>query len=82
MNQRDFYSARWAENSVLPTLVCGHCSSIISKTRVFKNEGQAKVGVPSRVLAYCTADDCGAVNCCDEALRSLEESVSQQAVAS
>lgn len=82
MNQQDIYVARLADHSVRPTLICGHCNSMLSKTRVFINEGEERVDVPSRIVAYCTADDCGAVNCCDEALGSLDETLTQQAIAS
>lgn len=82
MKKQEVYKARLADHSVLPTLVCGHCSSILSKTRVFVNEGNDKVNVSSRIVAYCSADDCGAVNCCDEALRDLDDTRAFQAIAS
>jgi hypothetical protein len=82
MNHQDVFVARLADHSVLPTLICGHCNSMLSKTRVFVNEGEGKVDVSARIVAYCSADDCGAVNCCDEALRNLDEAMALQAIAS
>lgn len=82
MSKQDVYKARLADHSVLPTLICGHCNSMLSKTRVFVNEGLDKVDVSSHIIAYCSADDCGAVNCCDEALRGLDDSYPFQAIAS
>lgn len=82
MDKQDVYTARLADHSVLPTLICGHCSSMLSKTRMFVNEGKKKVDVSSRIVAYCSADDCGAVNCCDEALRTLDDAMTLQAIAS
>lgn len=82
MSKQEVYKARLADHSVLPTLLCGHCNSMLSKTRVFVNEGSAKVDVSSYIVAYCSADDCGAVNCCDEALRGVEDTRAFQAIAS
>ncbi|MAL97594.1 MAG: hypothetical protein CL583_03995 [Alteromonadaceae bacterium] len=80
MNKADIFTARLADRSVIPMLTCGHCGSMLSKTRVFVNK--TKPGVSGHVLAYCSADDCCAINCCDEALSSLENDVAQQAIAS
>ena len=81
MTKQDVYHARVAGHSALPTLACGHCNSMLSKTRMFLNDGN-KVDVSSRMIAYCSADDCGAVNCCDEALQALDDAMSLQAMAS
>lgn len=80
MNQADIFTARLADRSVIPMLVCGHCGSMLSKTRVFVNK--TKPGATGNVIAYCSADDCCAINSCDEALSSLEIDTAQQAVAS
>lgn len=82
MKKNDIYTARLAGHSALPALICGHCGSMLSKSRVFVNKGMAKVDLPSDVIAYCSADDCGAVNCCDEALKALDESETFLAIAS
>lgn len=82
MKKKDIYKAHLATRSALPALTCGHCGSMLSKSRIFVNEGTEKVDIPSNVIAYCSADDCGAVNCCDEALKALDDSEVYLAIAS
>ncbi|MFW5823808.1 MAG: hypothetical protein ACOCVV_02450 [Marinobacter sp.] len=69
----DFYVARLAEHSTIPTLLCGHCQSILSPKRIFANEGNHRHDLPCQTIGLCSADDCGAVNCCDEALKEAEK---------
>ncbi|MGM0570700.1 hypothetical protein [Marinobacter sp.] len=66
----DFYIARLAENSTVPTLLCGHCQSILPAKRIFANAGDNRYDLPCDTIGLCSADDCGAVNCCDEAMRA------------
>ncbi|MFE8070940.1 hypothetical protein QQM79_07755 [Marinobacteraceae bacterium S3BR75-40.1] len=69
---KEYYEAQLAAHSALPTLLCGRCNSILSKSRIFNNEGKDKQSVACHVIGLCSADDCGAVNCCDAAYRKLE----------
>lgn len=68
----DFYVARLAKNSTVPTLLCGHCGSILSRARIFTNEGSQRYDLDCETIGLCSADDCGAVNCCDTALEEAE----------
>lgn len=68
----DFYVAQLAEHSTVPTLLCGHCQSILSPNRIFSNEGDDAYDLPCDTIGLCSADDCGAVNCCDEAMKGAE----------
>lgn len=72
MTEHTHYNAILAEGSAVPTLLCGHCRSILSRARMFRNEGENQQDVQCRVLALCSADDCGAVNCCDDAMAEIE----------
>lgn len=69
---KEYYDADIAPHSALPTLVCGRCNSILSKSRIFRNEGKDRQSLACHVIGLCSADDCGAVNCCDKALEELE----------
>lgn len=73
MTHNNYYTALLAERSAVPTLLCGHCHSILSRARIFRNEGNNKQDFDCDVLALCSADDCGAVNCCDEAMARIED---------
>jgi len=72
MNEQHFYIALVAEGSAVPTLLCGHCRSILSRARIFRNEGDHQRDMECRTIGLCSADDCGAVNCCDDAMARLE----------
>ena len=69
----DFYAAQLAENCTVPTLLCGHCKSILSPKRIFANDGDNRYELPCDTIGLCSADDCGAVNCCDEAMKGAEQ---------
>ncbi|HLV76677.1 MAG TPA: hypothetical protein VKY53_01960 [Marinobacter sp.] len=66
------YNAVLAERSAVPTLLCGHCNSILSRTRIFRNQGDDRQDIQCETIGLCSADDCGAVNCCDSALSQIE----------
>lgn len=72
MTQNHQYTALLAERSAVPTLLCGHCHSILSRTRMFRNQGDNLLAIDCGVFALCPADDCGAVNCCDDALARID----------
>ncbi|MBB5322684.1 hypothetical protein [Marinobacter oulmenensis] len=72
MTQNNYYTAILAERSAVPTLLCGHCHSILSRARIFRNEGDQHQDIECQVIGLCSADDCRAVNCCDEAMEKLE----------
>lgn len=72
MTEQHHYIAILAEGSAVPTLQCGHCRSILSRTRIFRNKGRQHQDMECRVIGLCSADDCGAVNCCDQALARVE----------
>lgn len=78
----DHYTARLAQNSAVPTLLCGHCDSILSRARIFRNLDDDQYGRQCRVIALCSADDCGAVNCCDSALEKVDNPDKLFAIAS
>lgn len=72
MTQTDHYTAIASEGSAVPTLLCGHCHSTLSRGRIFRNGGQRSFNVSCQTVALCPADDCGALNCCDAALARLD----------
>ena len=72
MSQQQHYTALLAEGSAVPTLLCGHCHSILSRARIFRNEGNNQQDIECQTIALCSADDCGAVNCCDEAMSRID----------
>ncbi len=72
MTLHQYFHATLAEGSAVPTLLCGHCSSILSRTRIFRNRGDNHQDIQCRTIGLCSADDCGAVNCCDGALSEIE----------
>ncbi|PAV26017.1 hypothetical protein C8D92_10153 [Tamilnaduibacter salinus] len=79
MKDEQHYEARLARGNVVPTLLCGHCESVIPKARIFSNEGDRYQDVDCDTVGLCFADDCGAVNCCDNAMKELDQR-QQQAV--
>lgn len=72
MTQHQHFNAFLAERSAVPTLLCGHCRSILSRTRIFRNQGDNHQDICCDTIGLCSADDCGAVNCCDEALAQVD----------
>lgn len=72
MTYNNHYTAFLAERSAVPTLLCGHCHSILSRSRMFKNQGDNPQNTECDILALCFADDCGAMNCCDDALARID----------
>ena len=72
MTDNNHYTAILAQGSAVPTLLCGHCHSILSRARIFRNQGDAHQAIECNTIGLCSADDCGAVNCCDEALAQAE----------
>ncbi|QSP96501.1 hypothetical protein LPB19_07365 [Marinobacter salinisoli] len=74
MNEQQIFNAVAAENSAVPTLLCGHCHSTLSRAKIFRTEGGELPNVNCQTIGYCSADDCGAVNCCDEAMSAFENS--------
>lgn len=69
----DFYIAKLAPNSTIPTLLCGHCQSILSPKRIITNEDKDPRTPSCNIIGLCSADDCGAVNCCDEAMAAADQ---------
>ncbi len=80
-HSHEVYIAQLAENSTNTTFLCGHCQSTLSAKRVFANEGDDRYDLPCRTIGLCSADDCGAVNCCDEAMRAAEQQQEESCVA-
>ncbi len=72
MTHTEHYHAIAAESSAIPTLLCGHCRSTLSRGRIFRNGEQHTYGINCHTIALCSADDCRALNCCDTALAGLE----------
>lgn len=72
MNEQQYYIALVAEGSAVPTLLCGHCRSILSRSRIFRNDGDNQRAVDCGTIGLCSADDCGAVNCCDAAMARID----------
>ncbi|MFO8142987.1 MAG: hypothetical protein R6T87_14135 [Marinobacter sp.] len=66
------YTAILAEGSAVPTLLCGHCQSMLSRNRIFGNQSDAYQDIHCNTIGLCSADDCGAVNCCDDALTRID----------
>ncbi len=71
-NDQQIYTAHLAEGSAVPTLLCGHCRSILSRARIFRNEGDNLRDAECQTIGLCSADDCGAVNCCDAAMSRID----------
>ncbi|WP_303291479.1 hypothetical protein [Marinobacter sp. SS5-14b] len=74
MTHNNAYTALLAEGSAVPTLLCGHCHSILSRARIFRNKGDISLDPSCQTIGLCSADDCGAVNCCDDALAGVANS--------
>lgn len=77
----DLYIARLARHSTVPTLLCGHCQSMLSTKRIFANDGDNRYDLPCATIGLCSADDCGAVNCCDDAVKEAEKQRHEDRVA-
>ena len=73
MQLTEHYNAIASESSAVPTLLCGHCRSTLSRSRIFRNEELRPRNDHCQTLALCSADDCGALNCCDAALARLDD---------
>jgi hypothetical protein len=73
MTAREEFQAKLAESSTVPTLLCGHCGSILSRARIFRNENGESIDSSCQIIGLCSADDCGALNCCDKALTEVED---------
>ncbi|MAA64632.1 MAG: hypothetical protein CL581_07640 [Alteromonadaceae bacterium] len=71
MHKHEHYTAQLAAGSVIPTFLCGHCNSTLSKGRIFANDGENRHDLACHTIGLCSADDCGAVNCCDDAMGAL-----------
>ncbi|WP_336367233.1 hypothetical protein [Marinobacter sp. C2H3] len=71
MSEPNHYHALLAEGSAVPTLLCGRCHSILSRSRISRNRN-AQPGGQCQTIGLCSADDCGAVNCCDDALARID----------
>ena len=72
MTEQHHYTALLAEGSAVPTLMCGHCHSILSRARIFRSDSNHHQDAQCDTIGLCSADDCGAVNCCDEALARID----------
>lgn len=73
MKDNKYYTAILVEGSAVPTLMCGHCHSILSRSRIFRNEGEERQDTDCKTIGLCSADDCGAANCCDQALSQIDD---------
>lgn len=82
MANADHFEAILAEGMAVPTLLCGHCNSTLSRARIFANKGDDRYDVPCQTIALCSADDCGALNCCDQAVSQLDNPDSVMQIAS
>ncbi|WP_404368546.1 hypothetical protein [Marinobacter sp.] len=72
MTHQTHYQAQLAQSSVNPSLLCGHCNSILSPSKIFRNPGDRDFDGSCAVIGLCSADDCGSVNCCDDALSRVD----------
>lgn len=72
MTDNTHYTAVLAEGSAVPTLLCGHCRSMLSRNRIFRNQGNDHQEIQCNTIGLCSADDCGALNCCDQALAQID----------
>jgi len=72
MSKQEHFKAIAAEGSAVPMLLCGHCHSTLPRARLFRNDSDRYNEAGCQTIGLCSADDCGAVNCCDEALASLD----------
>lgn len=72
MTEQQHYTATLAESSAVPTLLCGHCHSTLSRARIFRNKDNQSRVTECITIGLCSADDCGAVNCCDDALARVD----------
>lgn len=72
MSKQEHYRAVAAKGSAVPTLLCGHCHSTLPRARIFRNEDERFQDFHCQTIGLCSADDCGAVNCCDDALMAFD----------
>lgn len=72
MTETNHFQARLAKGATMPTLLCGHCGSILPRGRIVRNESEQSLDTDCRFIGLCAADDCGAVNCCDQALAEID----------
>ncbi|MBS3804986.1 MAG: hypothetical protein KGY54_10590 [Oleiphilaceae bacterium] len=72
MTASEHFQAKLAKSSTVPTLLCGHCGSILPRGRIFRNDISENLDASCRIVGLCSADDCGALNCCDDALAQLD----------
>ena len=56
MTEQHQYTALLAEGSAVPTLLCGHCHSILSRARIFRNEGDQHQNMECQTIGLCSAD--------------------------
>lgn len=82
MSQHEYFIAVLAEGCAVPTLLCGHCNSTLSRTRISRNEGRSRLDITCQTIGLCSADDCGAVNCCDTAMAEIDSSERIRQIAS
>lgn len=82
MSKHEHYQATLADTDALPALLCGHCGSILSRARIFQNNGVYSDAADCQTIGFCSADDCGAVNCCDNAKPHLSTTDNNQCIAS
>ncbi len=82
MIKHEHYQATLANTGAVPALLCGHCGSILSRARIFQNNGDFVDAEDCQTIGLCSADDCGAVNCCDDATSHLKAAGDNQRIAS
>lgn len=82
MSKHEHYQATLADTGAMPAFLCGHCGSILSRARIFLNNGDFTDAEHCQTIGLCSADDCGAVNCCDDAMSQLEATEDHQRIAS
>lgn len=82
MSKHEHYQATLANTGAAPAFLCGHCGSILSRARIFHNNGDFVDAENCQTIGLCSADDCGAVNCCDTAAAELKAADHNQRIAS
>ena len=50
MTDNNHYTAILAQGSAVPTLLCGHCHSILSRARIFRNQGDAHQAIECNTI--------------------------------
>jgi len=69
--QVTYFNAQFCGQSVTPKLLCGRCSSPLSRSRMFEAEAGQFPDPACITVGICSADDCDAVNCCDHAIARM-----------